>query len=339
MFLIAIGILYGLTGTLNMADMAVRVAELPPRTRACFAGRRCSAAVGFRAQGGAAAAPPVAAADLRQHFAPGGGAVRDHDQGRRLFHHPVKHAHVRSRGRGGCLGARRMDASGGAADDGDRLCRADRRARPSRPFRFRAHRFDRDAARLRDRCSMRRRLRPRSIICRTRRSPRRRCSLSPIASSGGGRKTAMRWSRAPVHRQRAFVGPVPADCHSNRRASAALGLRRQAADSRGGAAAASAPWVWADDSLHDLRRHRRPCAGRKHLVLEKRGDGRGALASGAVAANRRPCAGRLRFAGAGGADPASPARRWSIWMPRPPSCSILPAISTRSSAREQGDSC
>jgi multicomponent K+:H+ antiporter subunit D len=68
LFLIAIGILYGVTGTLNMADMACGPAELGPQDQGllrapapCFS--RCSP------QGGAAAAPPVAAADLRQHLA------------------------------------------------------------------------------------------------------------------------------------------------------------------------------------------------------------------------------------------------------------------------------
>jgi hypothetical protein len=112
--------------------------------------------------------------------------------------------------------------------------------------------------------------------------------------SAAARKRRFAGSRPPVHCERGSVGPVPADSYCNRRASSAVRLRRQAAHSRGGAAAPKRAMGLGDDSDYDIRWHRRPCTRRKHIVLEERGNGRGS-ASGRGGSAPPTCCRRLRF--------------------------------------------
>jgi multicomponent K+:H+ antiporter subunit D len=63
LFLVAVGVLYGATGTLNMADLAVRVAP-PARRRPPWCAPAPAAAGGVQPQGRAAAALLLAAARL-----------------------------------------------------------------------------------------------------------------------------------------------------------------------------------------------------------------------------------------------------------------------------------
>ena len=102
-FLFAVGTIYAVTGTLNMADLAVKVPQVAAGNEALAVGRRAAAVHGVRHQVGDGAVALVAAADLRLDLAAGGGHVRDHDQGRRLFDHPRLHADLRRR----CRPARR----------------------------------------------------------------------------------------------------------------------------------------------------------------------------------------------------------------------------------------
>ncbi len=76
LFLIAVSLLYGLTGTLNMADMAQRMARSAVRPNAPGAKRGAAALGGVLHQGCAAAAVLLAAGHLRRGVCPGSGAVR-----------------------------------------------------------------------------------------------------------------------------------------------------------------------------------------------------------------------------------------------------------------------
>ncbi len=114
-FLIAVGTLYGLTGTLNMAHMAQKsaVAQLSAEQAPLVARGGAPAAGGVRAQGGAVAAVLLAAQGLRRGHRAGGGAVRDHDQGRHLLDPAGLHADLRRcRRRAGQPGAGLAVAAG-----------------------------------------------------------------------------------------------------------------------------------------------------------------------------------------------------------------------------------
>ena len=84
LFLIGVSLIYGVTGTLNMADLA---ASVPRRRRgrpAAAARRRGHPRHRLPGQGGDVAALLLAADHLHGRGAAGGGDVRDADQGRRL---------------------------------------------------------------------------------------------------------------------------------------------------------------------------------------------------------------------------------------------------------------
>ena len=87
LFLFALGSIYAETGTLNMADLAERVALIGPRKRWVFACGR-SAAAGLCDQGGSRAAAFLAAVKLCRGAGTDCGALCHHDQGRRLCDHP-----------------------------------------------------------------------------------------------------------------------------------------------------------------------------------------------------------------------------------------------------------
>ena len=84
LFLIGVALLYGVTGTLNMADIAQKLPQVPASDRGLL--HAGAAILGDRLprQGRAVAAELLAAAGLRRGRRAGGGAVRDPHQGRRL---------------------------------------------------------------------------------------------------------------------------------------------------------------------------------------------------------------------------------------------------------------
>jgi multicomponent K+:H+ antiporter subunit D len=128
LFLIAVGTLYGVTGTLNMADMAQKVALLGPADAALCA-RRAAAADRVRAEGRARAALLLAAECLFRCERAGRRAVRDHDQGRRVRDRARLHAHFRT---GRRRGRRRRRPVAAAARAGHGHARHDRRRREPR---------------------------------------------------------------------------------------------------------------------------------------------------------------------------------------------------------------
>lgn len=81
LFLVALGLLFGVFGTLNMAELSQRIAELPAQDAA---GQSCIGivAAGVLQQGRVAAAVSMAAGNLLACAGRGGRVVRDHDQGR-----------------------------------------------------------------------------------------------------------------------------------------------------------------------------------------------------------------------------------------------------------------
>ncbi len=99
LFLIGVSLLYAKTGTLNLADLALRVPELRGADATLAQSAALAAAGGVRLQGGAAAAVVVAARHLRRRQRAGGGAVRHHDQGRRVRDLARARRGVRRRGR------------------------------------------------------------------------------------------------------------------------------------------------------------------------------------------------------------------------------------------------
>ena len=96
-FLFAVGTIYAVTGTLNMADLAIKVRAVAAGNEALAFGRCAAAVHGVRNQVGDGAAALVAAADLWLDLAASRSPVRDHDQGRRLFDHPRLHPDFRRR--------------------------------------------------------------------------------------------------------------------------------------------------------------------------------------------------------------------------------------------------
>ena len=108
LFLIGVALLYALTGTLNMADLALRVPLVTGPDAAVLQVAAPGAAGGVRLQGGAGAAVGLAAGHLCGGQCAGGGVVRDHDQGRRVCDLARARRHFRRVG--GHIGA-----SGGAA--------------------------------------------------------------------------------------------------------------------------------------------------------------------------------------------------------------------------------
>ena len=103
LFLIGVSLIYGVTGTLNMADLAQRIPLVAADDRALVRGRRGGARHRLPGQGRHVAARLLAAVDLRGGERAGGGAVRDPDQGRRLRGAAALAAAVRRRrGRPSC---------------------------------------------------------------------------------------------------------------------------------------------------------------------------------------------------------------------------------------------
>ena len=94
LFLLAIGTLYGLTGTLNLADLAVRVAASAPRTGSSVPCQRLPAAGGFRTQSSAFAAAPLVASPVQLSRGPGGCPIRHHNQSGAVCHPPHLHPGV-----------------------------------------------------------------------------------------------------------------------------------------------------------------------------------------------------------------------------------------------------
>ncbi len=84
LFLIGVALIYALTGTLNLADLALRVPRVEGPEAAVLQAAALHPAGGLRLQGGAGAAVDVAAGDLCGGQRAGGRVVRDHDQGRHL---------------------------------------------------------------------------------------------------------------------------------------------------------------------------------------------------------------------------------------------------------------
>ena len=66
LFLFAVGLIYAVTGTLNMADLAVKVPQVAPGDRALLRAGGAAAVARVRHQGGAGAAALVAADGLRR---------------------------------------------------------------------------------------------------------------------------------------------------------------------------------------------------------------------------------------------------------------------------------
>jgi hypothetical protein len=129
LFLIALGLLYALTGTLNMADMGLRVAALAPEDQGLL---RIAALLLVSVFALKAAVAPLHLWLVRRINPRSGGAVCDYDQGRCLFADPGCAAGVwRWRGRCG-LGSGTLSTSGG---DGKRRYRVCRRVRGPQPVR------------------------------------------------------------------------------------------------------------------------------------------------------------------------------------------------------------
>jgi multicomponent K+:H+ antiporter subunit D len=95
LFLIGVSLLYAVTGTLNMADLALRVPLVTGPDAVLLQAAALHPAGGVRLQGGAAAAVAVAAGHLCRIQRAGGGAVCDHDQGGRLRHLARARRHLR----------------------------------------------------------------------------------------------------------------------------------------------------------------------------------------------------------------------------------------------------
>ena len=115
LFLIGVSMLYGLLGTLNMADLAGRVSAVDPADAPLLAaagylllvvfalkGRSCRCISGCRG--------------LCIGYGPGRRLVRNHDQGRPVRHRPGVHAGVRQRGGNTEQHGRGLALAVGAAD-------------------------------------------------------------------------------------------------------------------------------------------------------------------------------------------------------------------------------
>ena len=95
LFLIAVSTLYGLTGTLNMADLAQRMPPFPLKAPALVQAAALLLIVVFGVKAATAAAVLLADRHLPCSDCAGGGTVRHHDQGRRLLHRSCNHTDVR----------------------------------------------------------------------------------------------------------------------------------------------------------------------------------------------------------------------------------------------------
>ena len=84
LFLIGVSLIYGVTGTLNMADLAARVPLVPADEPAAAGGGRGGPRRRLPGQGGDVAALLLAADHLHGRGAAGRGDVRRAEQGRRL---------------------------------------------------------------------------------------------------------------------------------------------------------------------------------------------------------------------------------------------------------------
>jgi hypothetical protein len=95
LFLIALGVLYGACGTLNMADLAIKVAGSTAGSGPAAARRGLAAFDRVWTQIRDSAAVPVASGSLRRSAAVRGRPFCHHDQGRRVRHpaHPVPDLH------------------------------------------------------------------------------------------------------------------------------------------------------------------------------------------------------------------------------------------------------
>ena len=99
LFLIGVSLIYGVTGTLNMADLATRVPLVPAADRPLLAAGAARARHRLPRQGGDVAALLLAADHLHGRGAAGGGDVRDAEQGRRLRRAAAVLARLRRRRR------------------------------------------------------------------------------------------------------------------------------------------------------------------------------------------------------------------------------------------------
>ena len=235
LFLFAVGTLYGVTGTLNLADLARVIPRARCGDRAARPQWRPAAAGRVRAQGGAAAARLLVAAVLRRRLRRDRRAVRRADQGRRLRDPARVSARVRSRGwRTGGRGLA-VGAAGRARNARLRRARRARGACAARGGRVAGRLFGRHAARGR-RSLLRSRLCGRGLLhgpldagergavpARRRRGAAAQRRRRP--SRRGRLDAARRSARLAVHRGR----------RSDGRTAAADRLRRQDHDPRRGA--------------------------------------------------------------------------------------------------------
>ena len=111
LFLIGVSLIYGVTGTLNMADLAARIPEIRDRQTGLAGGGRRHTGHRVPAQGGDVAVVLLAADDLCRREPARGVHLRDHDQGWRLHRAEALAAAVRRGGRGVGAVRRRMAAS------------------------------------------------------------------------------------------------------------------------------------------------------------------------------------------------------------------------------------
>ena len=128
LFLFAAGLIYASLGTLNMADIARQAADSRAGKSRSRARRRAVAVRRVRSQGGAAAVVSLVARRLCPHHRAGGGAVRDHDQGRRLRAAARRYAAVRAGFRCARRALRSLASAAGAGDAGSRHDRCAGRA-------------------------------------------------------------------------------------------------------------------------------------------------------------------------------------------------------------------
>ena len=116
LFLFAVGVIYAVTGTLNMADLAMKVAVVAPAYRALLATGGLLLLMVFCLK--AALVPlhwwlPTAYAARERSRC---SFVHDHDEGRRVFHHPHLDVDFRCFGRTDGRSRRALDRAGRAGD-------------------------------------------------------------------------------------------------------------------------------------------------------------------------------------------------------------------------------
>jgi hypothetical protein len=119
LFMAVLALVYAATGTVNLADLSVRLAELPDGRRTALA---VAMLVVFGIKAGSVPAVLLAARQLPDGAVPGHrGVRRPAHQGRRLRHHPHPDAAVpRPRAHGLILVDRRGDDGGGHVLGADR---------------------------------------------------------------------------------------------------------------------------------------------------------------------------------------------------------------------------